>query len=93
MAIERSKGLRSALRHFPDRVQRIEALERESENFRDICDELAAAEDALAAIDSLGESQRAERRLEWLGFIRSTLLEIEAELRRSNVIRIDQGGH
>jgi hypothetical protein len=87
------EGVLAAIRRFPAKRREIEALARERESFGDICDELAAAEQALAGVDRLDEATRAERRLEWLSFIRETLAEIEAELRRANVVPLDRGGH
>lgn len=86
------EGVCSAKRHFLDRCQDIETLARESERFRDLCDELATAEAALATVDRVDEAARAERRLEWLAYIRSALGEIEAELRRVNVTPIRRDG-
>lgn len=85
----KADGVHAAIRHFPDSARRIEALACDSESFRDLCDELAAAEKALAAVDCLAEAARAERRLEWLSFIRRALEEIGAELRRIKVVPID----
>jgi hypothetical protein len=79
------------LRHFPGQRREVELLALESEEFRDLCDELATAEKALAAVDQVGIGVRAERRLEWLSFIRSALAEIDKELRRFNVIPLGQG--
>ncbi len=84
-------GVHAAIRHFPGSASQIEALACENESFRDLCDELAAAEEALAAVDRLAEAARAERRLEWLSFIRGALAEIGAELRRIKVVPIERG--
>lgn len=84
-------GVHAAIRHFPKRAGQIEALACDSENFRDLCDELAAAEEALAAVDRLAEAAQAERRLEWLSFIRGALAEIGAELQRIKVVTIERG--
>jgi len=86
------EGVRSAKQHFPNRAQDIEALARESERFRDLCDELATAEAALAGVDQIDEAKRAEQRLEWLSYVRGALAEIDVELRRFNVIPIDRHG-
>ena len=90
MWIEKEVGVLAAIRHFPDRRDDIEALAKERESFRDMCDELVAAEAALSAVERLDEATRAERRLEWLSYIRGTLAEIDAELRRVNVISLDR---
>ena len=85
-------GVLAAIRHFPDRRDEIESLAKERESFRDMCDELVAADGALSAVECLDEATRAERRLEWLSYIRSTLAEIDAELQRLNVISWRRGG-
>ena len=85
-------GVLAAIRHFPHRRDDIEAFAKESESFRDMCDELVAAEAALCAVERLDEATRAERKLEWLSYIRGTLGEIDAELRHVNVIFLDRRG-
>jgi hypothetical protein len=81
-------GVLAAIRHFPARAADIETLASASERFRDICDELAVAEAALEAVDDLDEALRAERRLEWLGFVRCALREIDGELRQARIVSI-----
>jgi hypothetical protein len=51
-------GMRVAIRHFPARAAEIQTLIGESERFREMCAELAAAEDALAAVGRLDEGLR-----------------------------------
>lgn len=89
MAGTETDGLRAAIKHFPDSAREIEALFRDKENFRDICDELAAAEEALAAVERLDSAAWAERRLEWLCYVRGALAEIDAELRRDKVVPLN----
>ncbi|ODT12177.1 MAG: hypothetical protein ABS35_40885 [Kaistia sp. SCN 65-12] len=86
------EGVLAAIRHFPARMAEIESLARASERFREICGELADAEAALAAVDRLEEALRAERRLEWLGFVRSALKEIDGELRHARIVSIGRTG-
>lgn len=81
-------GIQAAIRHFPAKGSDIEALARQSERFQDICDELAEAETALSAVDRLDISLRAERRLEWLEFVRWALREIDDELRQARIVSI-----
>jgi hypothetical protein len=83
-------GVPAAIRHFPAQATEIEALARESERFRDLCEELAEAEAALSAVDGLDLALRAERRLEWLAFVRWALKEIDADLRQARVVSIDR---
>lgn len=90
MASVKGEATIAAIRHFPERAKDIEMLVRDSESFRDLCDELAEAEEALATVEGLEIATRAQRRLEWLSFIRGTLAEISAELRRVKVVSIDR---
>lgn len=84
------EGIQAAIRHFPAQAIEIEVLARESERFRDICDELAEAEAALSTVDRLDIALRAERRLEWLGFVRCALKEIDGELRHARIVSINR---
>jgi hypothetical protein len=86
------EGVSSAKQRFPARTDVIDALAASSEAFRDLCEELATAEAALASVDRSDEAIRAERRLEWLSYVRSALSAIEAELRRMNVVPIERRG-
>ncbi len=62
-----ARPLGYALRRFPNRADSVTGLADASEAFRDMCEELAEAEEALAAL-SPGE-QAAERRAECIGWI------------------------
>lgn len=84
------EGIQAAIRHFPAQAIEIEALALESERFRDICDELAEAEAALSTVDCLDIALRSERRLEWLGFVRCALKEIDGELRHARIVSINR---
>ncbi|MCX5517440.1 hypothetical protein OSH10_03235 [Kaistia defluvii] len=83
-------GIEAAIRHFPAQATDIEALARESERFRDLCEELVEAEAALSAVDELEMALRAERRLEWLAFVRWALKEIDRDLRQTRVVSINR---
>ena len=84
-------GVLAAIRRFPDRRSAIEALVVRNENFRDMCEELAVAEAALATVDQLDARLRNERRLEWLSCIHRLLKEMEDELQGAKIIPIDRG--
>ena len=59
---------------------------RRCPSFRDMCEELAAAEEALARMDGLPPSLQAERRGECQGWIERLTLEIDEALTKSKVI-------
>jgi hypothetical protein len=84
------EGKRAALRRFPDEARLIEELSARSENFRDMCDELADAERALLATKDVRPDIREERIAEWTGWIERLTAEIAAELSTANVIPLDR---
>jgi hypothetical protein len=84
------EGKRAALRRFPAEARLIEELSARSENFRDMCDELADAEWALLATKDLRPEIREERIAEWTGWIDRLTAEIAAELSNANVIPLDR---
>jgi len=84
------EGVRSAKQRFPAQIETIDALVQSSESFRELCEELAIAETALAGVERCSETMRAERRLEWLSYIRGALSAIEFELHRMNVVPIQR---
>jgi hypothetical protein len=90
-AERRGEGKRAALRRFPDEARLIEELAARSENFRDMCDELAEVERALLATKDVRPEIREERIAEWTGWVDRLTAEIAAELRKANVIPLDRG--
>lgn len=83
-------GLRAAVRRFPAHVPQIRDLLASDESFQGMCDDLAAAEQALAAVDQLPETRRAERRVEYEGLVEDLAAEIEDALQRANIIPISR---
>jgi hypothetical protein len=75
-----AEGKRSALRRFPSKARTIEELTRQSENFRDMCEELAEAEAALLAAKNAPAGVRDERMAESTGWIERLSAEIAAAL-------------
>jgi hypothetical protein len=89
------EGKLAALRRFPGKAGLIEELVARSENFRDMCDELADVESALLAIKDLPAKLRKEREAECAGWIERLTGEIEVELGNANVLplsRTPRGG-
>ena len=70
----------AVMRRFPDCELPIRRLLAADENFRDICEELAEAEHALAMVDDMPAASRAARRAEWQELIARLVVEIEASL-------------
>ena len=69
MIAEISRAVAAAIRRFPGRADIICRLAERSEAFRDMCEELAAAEAALARIEASPPANRAERMAECEGWI------------------------
>jgi hypothetical protein len=82
--------LQAAGRLFPARGAQIEDLLARDENFRVMCDDLAAAGQALAAVEQLPETVRAARRLEYEELIAELAAEIEGALERANIFPISR---
>ncbi len=83
-------GLQAATRRFPTRGPEIETLFARDENFRGMCDDLAAAEKALAAVEHLPENIRATRRLEYEELVGELVAEIEKALDQANIFPISR---
>jgi hypothetical protein len=69
----------------------IEELMTRSESFRSACEDLEAAERALAAVDALPEPVREGRRVEAEEWVTRLTNEIGSVLQWGNVIPIGQG--
>lgn len=81
-------GLTSALRRFPTHSAEIENLIGRNETFRGLCDDLAAAEQALLSVDQLPDAVRESRRLEFKSLVDSLAGEIEHALSQVKVISL-----
>lgn len=68
--------LAAALRRFPARSLQIKELAIRDESFRGMCEDLAAAEEALAHVDQLPLVVRGERRAEFRSLVESLVAEI-----------------
>lgn len=86
-------GRVAALRRFPAEQQAIEALTARSEDFRDMCEELAEAELALLAAEGLPAALRGQREAEWSEAIERLSFEIARALDQAHVIHVDWPGH
>ena len=78
-----SNGLLAVTRRFPQSEFAIRKLMLSSECFRDMCDELADAEKALANVSATPPEVRTARQLEWQQLIHRLVSEIAAELKES----------
>jgi hypothetical protein len=62
---KRRKAASAAVRRFPQFELAIHRLMERDESFRDMCEELAEAESALARVDMVPLALREARRAEW----------------------------
>jgi hypothetical protein len=81
----------AAVRRFPAAAEQIAQLMMRSESFRNVCEDLAAAEHALAKVDTLPAAIREARRAEAEGWIRELTDEIRSMLYSAKVLPISQG--
>ena len=75
--------LEVAIRKFPGQVEAVVRLAERDDAFRDMCEELAAAETALAGLRGARTSPERERREECEGWIVRLLAEMTEALDRS----------
>jgi hypothetical protein len=80
--------VQAAIRRFPSEANLIEELMIRSESFRGLCEDLAAAEQALHATDQMPEPLRRERRAECQEWVESLTNEIQVALHEAKVIPI-----
>jgi hypothetical protein len=78
---DRKRAVAAALRRFPQHELTIHRLIDRAESFRDMCEELADAEMALARVNEAPLAQREERRAEWQALVDRLVGEVETELR------------
>jgi hypothetical protein len=83
-----SAGQQAATRSFPSEARLIEKVMILSESFRELCDDLAEAERALAATNQMPEALRRGRRAECQEWVESLTNEIERVLLTSKVVPI-----
>ncbi|PTM97344.1 hypothetical protein [Mycoplana dimorpha] len=83
-----SAGLASALRRFPTQSAEIQNLIGRNETFRGLCDDLAAAEQALLSVDQLPDAVRESRRIEFENLVDSLAGELEHALSQIKVVSL-----
>jgi hypothetical protein len=80
--IRRQTALLAAIRRYPECELAIRRLAETDEPFRDICEELAEAERALAKAGDLPELSREARRAEWQEIVDGLAGELKLVLER-----------
>jgi hypothetical protein len=81
---DRKKALEAALSRFPQFEFTIRRLMDRAQSFRDMCQDLAEAELALARIDEMPPASRDVRKAEWEALVASLVSEVETELGASH---------
>jgi hypothetical protein len=71
----------AAARRFPELELPIRRLFDTSENFRDICEELAEAETALSVAEKSADASTEDRRGEWRELVDRLVGEVELAIR------------
>lgn len=84
--------LGAALRRFPEKASEIVMQARRDPRLADMCEELAAAESALANTRSLPAELQAERREECAGWIARLTQEIDEALAAAKVVPLGPRG-
>ena len=75
-------GEQAAARRFPSKAKVIKVLMAGNEGFRELCNDLALADQAVAAADQLPEEIRADRVAKCKEWVESLEKEIEWELNK-----------
>jgi hypothetical protein len=91
MIAEGSRAVAAAIRRFPGRAEGVRHLAERSGAFLDMCEELVAAEEALALIEASLRPDRPERRAECEGWIVRLTAEMGEALRQPEVIPLPLG--
>jgi hypothetical protein len=82
LGIRQARALRAAVKRFPRSEFTIRRLLRIDESFRELCDELADAETALANVAENEAPLREVRELEWKELVQELVSEVEQTLRK-----------
>ena len=92
-AVQRPSELpQTVLRHFPADPDGVQRLAQTDPDFRDMCDELDAAETAFDRIETLPAAVRAARREECQGWIERLTTEMERALADAKVVPLTRPG-
>ena len=81
-------GVYAVMRRFPNERVLVKRLFTKDESFRAMCDDVAAAESALGAVDRLPEHVRTVRRAEYEELVQGLESEIEMALNRAKIVPI-----
>lgn len=81
--VDSQDGFSAAIRRFPQAEFAIRKLMNHDEAFRDICEELAEAEQALARVPQIPAALHEARRAEWQELVDRLAAELATALQKS----------
>ncbi|WP_209892597.1 hypothetical protein [Rhizobium leguminosarum] len=79
-------ALEAAEAHFPDQARLVQRLFYVNEAFHSMCEDLAAAAQALAHVEELSDAVREARRLEYAGLVDALLKEMREAIAQSKIV-------
>ena len=89
MEAGRRASLQAAMRRFPSCSRIIERLAADDEGFRELCEELAEAEQACVRLQGSPSAQQSAWEAEWLELIERLTTQVAAAL-EAKVVSIDR---
>ncbi|OWV68697.1 hypothetical protein ATY77_23515 [Rhizobium sp. R634] len=81
-------ALETAEAYFSDQARLVQRLFYVSEAFRSMCEDLAAAAEALAHVEQLPLPVREARRLEYAGLVEALLKEMREAISQSKIVML-----
>ncbi|ANL32235.1 MULTISPECIES: hypothetical protein [Rhizobium] len=83
-----SSALEAAAAYFPDQAKLVQRLFDANEAFQSMCEDLAAAAQALAHVEQLPDGVKELRRLEYAGLVDALLKEMREAMSQSKVVML-----
>ncbi|WEA23760.1 hypothetical protein [Rhizobium binxianense] len=80
--------LETAEAYFPDQARLVQRLFYVDESFHSMCEDLAAAAQALAHVEQLPDTLREARRLEYAGLVDALLKEMREAILQSKIVML-----
>ena len=81
-------ALETAEDYFPDQARLVQRLFYVDEAFHSMCEDLAAAAQALAHVEQLPDTLREARRQEYAGLVDALLKEMREAISQSNIVML-----
>ncbi|NEJ72047.1 hypothetical protein GR197_16105 [Rhizobium phaseoli] len=81
-------ALEAAEAYFPDQTRLVQRLFYVNDAFHSMCEDLAAAAQALARVEQLSDAVREARRLEYAGLVDALLKEMREAIAQSKIVML-----